>query len=65
MVKGKVINVLAVEKITVKSTGKNLTKKDFVLADSTLLCRCIAWSNVEEDKSCELINVTVKSINGH
>ena len=46
MVKRKVINVLAVEKITAKSTGKDLTKKDFVLADSTSLCRCITWKQM-------------------
>ena len=53
MVKGS-----AVEEITVKSTGKNFTKNDFVL-DSTSLCRCVAWEQyVEDDHGNELINVT-------
>lgn len=42
-VKGKIIEVSPVEKITVKSSGKNLMKKDFVLADLTSLSRCVAW----------------------
>ena len=67
-VKGKVVEVSAVEKITVKSTGKNFTKRDFVLANLTSQRRCVAWEqhvdDVQEDKSYKLMNVIVRSFNG-
>ena len=56
-VKGKVIEVSPVEKITVKSSGMVLMKRDFVIADSASLRRCVAWEeHVERFRKMKVIN---------
>ena len=67
-VKGKVISVCSEEKITVKNSGRVLTKRDCLFADSTAVYRCVAWEDqiklLQENKSYELSKVTVRSFNG-
>ena len=67
-VKGKVISVCSEEKIMVKNSGRVLTKRDCLFADSTAVYRCVAWEDqiklLQENKSYELSKVTVRSFNG-
>ena len=67
-VTGKIASVSPVEKITVKSTEKNLIKKDFVLADCTSVTRCVVWEGhvkeVREGPCYRFTNVTIRSFYG-
>ena len=67
-VTGKVLSVSGTEQITMKSSGKLLTKRDFVIADCTAVYRGVAWQDymetVKEEHSYKMCNATVKSFNG-
>ena len=61
-VTGIVNSLFSIEKITVKSTGKELRKRDFLLADTTAvyMYRCAAW-----EAHIELLRRTkLRSFNG-
>ena len=44
-VTGKVQSIAEVEKVLIKSTGKQLCKQEFVIADGTAACRAVAWED--------------------
>ena len=66
-VKGKVV-LGPTEKVTVKNSGKVLTKRDCEFADSTAIFRCVTWEEqvelFKEDQSYKLNNATIRSFNG-
>ena len=66
--KGKVVAVCPTEKVTIKSSGKVLRKRDCEIADSTAIYRCITWEDqielFQENKSYKLSNATIRSFNG-
>ena len=68
MVTGKVISLMPIEEISIKSSGKVVRKRDVLLADKTAIYRCVAWENLiemfEEEYSYRLSNAIVKSFNG-
>ena len=63
---GKVQLLLAVEEVVVKSTGKRLSKQEFVFADCTAACRGVLWeehiNEVKENSCYNIINATVRSM---
>ena len=67
-VTGKVQSIAEVEKVLIKSTGKQLCKQEFVIADGTAACRAVAWEDnigkIKEGNSYKIMNVTVRSFNG-
>ena len=67
-VSGKVVSMSPIEQINVKSNGKVLRKRDFLLADSTAVHRCVAWESdielLQEKDSYRMTNATVRSFNG-
>lgn len=67
-VTGKITSLFSVEKVTVKSTGNKLRKRDFYLSDQTAVYRCVAWESdidfLQEDNSYQITNATIRSFNG-
>ena len=67
-VTGKVQSIAEVEKVLIKSKGKQLCKQEFVIADGTAACRAVAWEDkigkIKEGNSYNIMNVTVRSFNG-
>jgi len=43
--KGEAVSVCSEEKITMKNSGRVLTKRDCLFADSTVVYRCVAWEH--------------------
>jgi len=66
-VKGKVVAIREIEKVVVKSSGKMLTKRECLFADSTAVYRCVVWEDqvkvLHEEKSYKLSKATVRSFN--
>ena len=67
-VSGKIQSVCAPDKITIKSSGKQLLKQEFVIADCTFVCRGVAWEqhvgSLKADQTYKLVGVTIRSFNG-
>lgn len=67
-VTGKVQSIAEVEQVFIKSTGKQLSKQEFVFADGTAACRAVVWEEnirkVKEGHSYNIMNVTIRSFNG-
>jgi len=67
-VSGKITTLYPVEKITIKATGKQLSKADFLLADKTAVFRCVAWEEhlhaLQQDNTYSITNATLRSYNG-
>ena len=65
---GKVVSLGEIEEVYCKSQSKTLSKADFVLGDSTAVCRGVLWEDhiqlLKVDHSYQLSNVTVRSFNG-
>ena len=65
---GKVTSLFPVEKITIKSTGKELKKRDLFLSDHTAVYRCVAWESdidvLQESNSYKITNATIRTFNG-